>query len=203
MNSKLISYALDFTSFLLQKIKDKNNIKNVILFGSVAREEAGKESDVDLFVDVVKENKDLEKEINSIAGKFYDSAKFKRYWQLLDTKNEISLTIGKLDQWKELKPSIVSNGIVLYGKFKPETSGKPKVLFVWENISPNSKRVLFNKQLFGYKQHGKFYSGLVQKYNGERLGKGNLLVPWENYNVFHQLLKKHKITVKIKKIMEI
>ena len=35
--------------------KDKNKIRNIILFGSVAREEAVKNSDIDLFIDVIKE----------------------------------------------------------------------------------------------------------------------------------------------------
>lgn len=204
MSSKfLLPYALDFSSFLLQKIKDKSKIKSIILFGSVAREEASQKSDVDIFVDLIKESKETEIEISSIKEEFYRSAKFTRYWKLLGVRNEIQQVVGELNQWKELKSSIINNGILLYGKYKPEVKGKPKVLFVWENISPNSKRVLFNKQLFGYKQYEKFYPGLLQKYNGERLGKGNLLVFWDNYIVFHQLFKKHKVTVKIKKIMEI
>src|SRR3990167_7304033 len=101
MNSKLISYAMDFSSFLIQKIKEKEKIRNIILFGSVSRDEANKKSDIDIFIDLIKEE-------------------------------------------------------------------EHKVFFVWENIKPNSKRVLFNKQMFGYKQNKKFYQGLIQKYNGER-----------------------------------
>jgi len=60
MKSKLIAYAMDFASFLIQKIKNIDNINNIILFGSVAREEADKTSDIDIFIDVVKENAELE-----------------------------------------------------------------------------------------------------------------------------------------------
>ena len=203
MNSKLIAYALDFSSFLIQKIKDKNQIKHIILFGSVAREEADRNSDIDLFLDLVKENKATETETEKITAEFYKSVKFLRYWKLLGIKNELKLVVGELGKWKELKSSIISNGIVLYGRFNPEIKGKPKVLFTWENISPNSRRVLFNKQLFGYKQKGKFYLGLIQKYSGERLGKGSLLVDWDYSVLFHQLFKRHKITVRIKKILEL
>ena len=49
MGFKLIAYAMDFSSFLVQKVKEKYKIKNIILFGSVSREEAGKTSDVDIF----------------------------------------------------------------------------------------------------------------------------------------------------------
>ncbi len=197
-----MSYGMDFASFLMQKIKDKDYIKNIILFGSVSREEEDNESDVDIFIDVNKENPKLEKEINDILVSFLDSAKYKNYWKLLGVENEIKLTIGKLDNWGDLKTSIVSNGITLYGKFKSDIKGEHKTLFVWENIKPNSKRVLFNKQMFGYKHENKFYSGLLQKYEGERLGKGCVLVDLGHYMLFYKLFKKYKISVKIKKIID-
>ncbi len=203
MKSKLLAYAVDFVSFLLQKSKDTGKIKNIILFGSVAREEAAKTSDIDLFIDIIKEDKKLEKELLQISQQFLLSTKYKSYWKLLGLTNEIKLTVGVLDEWKELKPSIMSNGIVLYSKYKGEIkNGKHLTFFIWENVSPNSKRVLFNKQLFGYNQNGKFYSGLLQKYNGEKLGKGCIVVPLEHALVFHQLFKRYKITVKIRKVVE-
>lgn len=202
MKTNLISYGMDFASFLIQKIKDKDLIKNIIIFGSVSREEYDEKSDIDIFIDVSKENSKLEKEIEEILEKFLDSTKYKSYWKLLGINNEIKLTIGKLDNWKELKPSIIANGITLYGKFKSDIKGKHKTLLVWENIKPNSKRVLLNKQLFGFNQGKKFYPGLLQKYEGERLGKGCIIVPLENSLVFQKLFKKHRTTFKIKKIIE-
>ena len=193
---------MDFASFLIQKIKNKDLIKNIILFGSVSREESVEESDIDIFVDINKDNQNLEKEIIQILEQFLDSTKYKNYWKLLGIKNEIKLTVGILDKWKELKPSIVANGVTLYGKFKSDIKGEHKTFLVWENIKPNSKRVLFNKQLFGFKQKKRFYEGLLQRYNGERLGKGCIIVPLENSLIFQKLLKKHKIQFKIKKIIE-
>ena len=40
MKINLISYGMDFASFLIQKIESKDLIKNIILFGSVSREES-------------------------------------------------------------------------------------------------------------------------------------------------------------------
>jgi predicted nucleotidyltransferase len=201
--NKLTAYAMDFTSFLIQKTKNKDEIKNIILFGSVAREEAEKTSDIDIFIDTLKENPKIENEINGILEDFIDSTKYKNYWMPLGIKNEIKLTTGNLNNWKEIKPSIISNGILLYGKFKPEVKeGKHNVFFFWENIKPNSKRVLFNKQIFGYKHKGKFYSGLLQKYEGERLGKGCIVVPLEHSKIFQAFFKKYKKTVIIKKVLE-
>lgn len=203
MKSRLIAYAMDFASFLIQKMSNKGSIGNIILFGSVAREEADKASDIDIFIDVVKENAELENEINSHLQNFLDSAKYRNYWKMLGIENEIKLTVGELGKWKELKPAIISNGMILYGKFKPAVKeGRHLAYFIWENIKPNSKRVLFNKQLLGYKQTKKFYQGLVQKYNGQKLGKGCIEVPLEHSNLFHGLFKKYKIPVKIKKVLE-
>ncbi|MDO8508776.1 MAG: nucleotidyltransferase domain-containing protein [Nanoarchaeota archaeon] len=203
MKSELIAYAIDFVSFLIQKIKEKSEIKQIILFGSVSREEAQSNSDIDIFIDVIKEDKSLEKKIEKILDNFKESTKYKNYWKPLGIENEISLKIGQLEKWPSLKSSMISNGITIYGKFKPKiTEGKHKTFFIWENVAPNSKRVLFNKQLLGYKQKGKFYQGLLQKYQGERMGKGCILVPLEYAAQFHQLFKKYKITVKIKKVLE-
>lgn len=203
MNYKLIAYALDFTSFLLQKTKAGEQINNIILFGSVARGESGNDSDIDIFVDIAGEEKKITNDLNKCLDDFMKSAKYANYWRMLNIKNEIRLTIGELNKWEELQPSILSDGILLYGKFKAGIEkGVHKVIFVWENVKPNSKRVLFNKQMFGYKQGKKFYNGLIQKYHGERLGKGIIIAPLGSSNIFHQIFKRYKIPVKIKKFLE-
>ncbi len=203
MSSKLLPYAVDFVSFLLQKVKKREEIKNVILFGSVARGEEDKASDVDLFINTRIESFVLEKEYASILADFYSSTKYKHYWKLLGVANEIKLQAGILEKWKELQPSIIADGIIMYGKFMPEIKeGKHIVFFIWENISPNSKRVLFNKQLLGYNQNEKKYQGLLEKYHGERMGKGSIIVPLEYSAVIHTHFKKYKIAVKIKKVLE-
>ena len=203
MEFKLVSYAMDFASFLIEEIKDKEKIRNIILFGSVSRGDNDNNSDIDIFIDIVREDKKIEKEISRILMKFKDSVKFKNYWKLLGVENETKIMVGNLDNWKGLKSSIIANGILFYGKFKPFVEeGKHLVLFVWENIKPNSKRVLFNKQMFGYKQKGKFYEGLIGKYGAERFGKGCIIAPLEQSNIFHSLFKKYRIGVKIKKVLE-
>lgn len=203
MGSKLIAYAQDFASFLLEKTNFRPQIRAIILFGSVAREEAGKESDVDIFIDLIKENKVAEKEFAEINNRFLKSTKYKNYWQPQAIENPIKITSGILDQWKELHPSLIANGLILFGKYMPITKrGRHIALFTWENIKPNAKRVLFNKQVFGYRQNKKLYEGRLQKFNGERLGKGCITIPLEHSTFFLKLFRKFKITVKIKKVME-
>ena len=87
---ELISYAIDFVSFLLQNIKDKDKINSIILFGSVARDENDKESDIDLFIDTKEK---IEDEINKIKNNFHDSIKYKKYWALLGIKNDLNIIV--------------------------------------------------------------------------------------------------------------
>lgn len=203
MKYKLLAYALDFVSFLVQKSSIQDEIKNIILYGSVARGEAGRESDIDLFVDVIRERKEIEKDIKKRYEEFRESTKYKQYWKMLDIQNEIKINVGEIKKWKELQSSVVANGIVLYGKYKSMLNqGEHKAIFVWENIKPNTKRVLFNKQFLGYTQNKKHYEGLLQKHQGDRLGKGCVIVNLEHAAVIHNFFKKNKITVKIKKFIE-
>ncbi len=201
MKSNLIAYALDFTSFFVQKV-NLEEIRNIILFGSVARGEESRESDVDIFIDVVKENLSAEKKYSPIVELFRQSVKYKHYWKPLGVENQINLSIGKVEKWKRLHPSLVANGVTLYGKYTfPLKEGKHQAFFIWENIKPNSRRALFNKRLFGFKGAERFYSGLLQKYGGERMGKGCILVSLEQANMFLKFFRQNKVTVKIKKVL--
>ena len=199
---ELVSYALDFTSFLIQNIKDSARINSIILFGSVARDEATKESDVDIFIDTQGNEKNLEKEIKKITDQFFDSIKFKKYWQLLNVKNEINIIVGKLEEWK-LKDSMLGSSIILYQKYAPKLKeGKNMTILTWENVRQNSNRVMFNKKVFGYNYYGKFYNGLLQKYDGKKLGTNTIIVPIEHLNDFTKLFKEFKITLKIMRVFE-
>lgn len=200
--NKLLAYTLDFISFLLEHIKIEE-IKNIILFGSVARNEYDKESDIDIFIDVSNSEKYYKDIIPKIEDRFFKSYRFQNYWRLKEIKQPFNIIIGKLDQWKELKNSIISNGIVLYSKFKeiPENI-KYNVLFSFEKIKPESKRVTLHKKLFGYKKNNKIYEGILKKYNGIKIGGGSIIVPLEHQNIFHSLFKKLSINVKIIEFIE-
>jgi predicted nucleotidyltransferase len=199
-NKKLVAYAMDFASFLIEMI-DYKELKRIILFGSAARNEANEKSDVDLFIE--SDSKSIEKEIKKIKDDFFSSRRYKDYWHLKGINNDINISVGKIDDWKNLKNSIISNGILLYSKYYDSpANGKYKTLLYWENVKPESKRVAVSKRLFGYKKGKKRYTGLIQKYNGEKLGKGIIAVLSENEFAFLKLFKEMKITVKIKKIIE-
>lgn len=204
MNYDLRSYAMDFASFAILKLgAESDSVKSVVLFGSVARGDSSPKSDVDIFIDVISDEKELSKKIESITEEFYKSARFLKYWKLLNVNNEIKPVVGKLDEWKDLKKSIIFNGVVLYGRFLESSKrASKKILLLWENIKPQSRRVTINKQVFGYTHYGKKYGGLLSRYKGLKLGKGVIQVPLESYPVFMKLFRKHNIAVKIRYVLE-
>src|SRR3989344_8850555 len=189
MKNKLIPYAMDFASYFMEHMGD-SYVKNIILLGSASRGDAGGDSDVDTFIEMDERN---EKEAKKITEGFYKSRKFNDYWKLMGIENEIRPIFGRLDKWKQLHGSLLSDGIVIYGKFFKKTDGAHQVIFAWENVKSPSKRVMINKKIIGYTQGKKRYSGMLQKLGGTRLGKGCIVVPIENYSQFYDVFRKQKI----------
>lgn len=199
---ELISYASDFVSFLIQNLKEIESIKAIILFGSAARGEATKESDVDIFIDIVDKEESISKKVNEIKDKFFSSVKFKSYWKVLGTKNEISIIIGHLERWK-LKDSMLGNAVILYQKYAPKIDGgKSKAILSWGNIKPDSKRVMLNRKIFGYNYYGKFYKGIIERYNGKKLGANVVMIDIEGLNSIVKIFKNFKTAAKILRVFE-
>ena len=184
--NKLISLAMNFASFLVDRVK----IKSVILFGSVASGNFDKESDIDLFIETDKKNEKLVKTSLELYKKTKEYEKF----LLEGIKNEISVKVGSLDEWKQLKRSIISNGIVLYGRYlgKPEEL-KHQILFVL-NVKgiDRAKKISIWRKIYGYTQkiREKSYvsNGLAEK----KLGRGSFLASIENSQDIINFLKKNK-----------
>jgi len=93
--NELISYAMDFASYLIDKIPE---IDRIILYGSVARGDFDKDSDIDLFIDTKEK---IEKKIIKTLENYEKTSKFKE-WKLKSIDNEIHTIIGELDsdEWK-------------------------------------------------------------------------------------------------------
>lgn len=193
-NKDIIGYGLSFVSFIFPKLE---GIKEIILFGSVAREEAIKESDVDLFFNI--NNKDKEKEIKKIIqfelGKFYKS-KIAEIWSNKGIKNEIKVQIGKLEEWK-LKRSIISDGIILFSKYKK--SPEKLKAYVYFNINPISEVAKRNKilrKLFGRKEKGYDGKGLVEELMGKPQSLWSFFVPLENSKEIEKFFHDEKVSYK-------
>ncbi|MBI2672025.1 nucleotidyltransferase domain-containing protein [Candidatus Woesearchaeota archaeon] len=194
MNYKLISYAEDFVSFLLEKLnKESRNINQIILFGSVSRGEADNESDVDIFIDVINES--IEDKIKDIKEKFYESIKVKKHWDLLGIKNEINCSIGKLKEWPSLRRSLIANGILLFGKYKEDIKTEPYILFVVFPGKNRNKNIPVWRAIYGYTQKvGKkkyIKAGLIKEYDGKKLARGVFVIPLEHTNKISSFLRKY------------
>lgn len=179
MNYKYLGYALDFVSFLFEKFgKDADKINQVILFGSVTRGEFGKNSDIDLFIETEEKFND---KLNKIRDEFYESVKVKKYWSLIDIKNQINLSVGKLADWGDLQRSIIANGIILYAKYQKKAKSEHYYLFVVSPGKNRNKNLSIWRELYGYTQKvgKKSYvkEGFVKEYRGEKLARGVFTIP--------------------------
>lgn len=195
MKTMIKSYASYFVSYLLNEIRDLSNIQKIVLFGSVAREEATRESDVDIFVEIKKKSKKIEKNITNILEKFYGSREA-AIFKLKKIDNKINLIVGKLDEWPQLKDSIESTGILLYGPYiSSKTGGKKYIIISWDKIGIN--RGAFLNKIYGYKIKEKRYKGLIEQFNGIKIGKSSIMVPVEHRGDIFILIKKYNISAKV------
>ncbi|MCX6821784.1 MAG: nucleotidyltransferase domain-containing protein [Candidatus Aenigmarchaeota archaeon] len=194
MKNNMKAYASSFVSFLLGKLSDKiKDIDNIILYGSVAKGEATRESDVDIFIDT---KKNLKGEIENIIEEFYKSREAILF-KLQDIENEISVKVGELKKWKELHRSIASTGIVLWGRF--EAKEKPigsehRIIFYWDRIGKS--RGAFLNKIYGFKGKEKKYKGLIAEWNGEKTGKSCVMIPIRYKDEMVGLIKKYNVNAK-------
>ena len=192
----LKNYASYFVSYLLNNLKNINNIERVILYGSVAKDEDTKDSDIDLFIEAKKNTKRFEEDINNIKKNFYQSRE-STIFKSKGIDNNFSIKIGKLKEWKELARSIASTGIILYGPYETKelpSAIKHFIIIFWSKIGKN--RGSFLNKLYGFKIKQKYYQGLVARLNGKKIGKSCIMVPIEYKNDIFKLLKEHEVEAK-------
>ena len=191
------AYASYFTSYLLLNLKNIDNILSVILFGSVAKDEADRKSDVDIFIEFKKKNKRFEKEIMKITENFYKSREA-LIFKSKRIENKINIIIGRLGEWKSLEKSIGSTGITLYGKYvspKFKLKGKKYLIFFWDKIGKN--RGAFLNKIYGFTSGGKKYKGLLEIFEGKKLGKSSIMIPIEYREEIIKLIKYYNVNSRI------
>ena len=185
------AYALAFVAYIFKELNESKLIKKVILFGSGSRNEATKQSDIDIFIETDKKDKKLENKINSLVKDFYSTREYIQF-KLIGISNPIHIITGNLNEWKELKKSIESTGIILYAPYtSSEVSGKKNLLISWDNIGKN--RGAFLNKLYGFTIKGKKYLGLIEKYNGRKIGKSSIILPIEYKDEIFDMIKKYKV----------
>ena len=196
----LKAYVSYFVAYLLSNFKNLDNIKRIILYGSIAKDEAKEDSDVDIFIEVDKKTKKIENEIKNIEVEFYQSREAILF-KSKNIENKFSIKIGGLKNWKDLYKDIASTGIVLYGPYEAKElpSGvKHFIIIFWNKIGIN--RGAFLNKIYGFKIKNKYYSGLLLKFNGKKLGKSCIMLPIEYKKDIFRLLKEHKVEAKVLEI---
>ena len=195
----LIGYAESFVSFVIGDIGNK--INNIILFGSTARGDFTEKSDIDLFFDIKNrdEIKNIENILKNKLSKFYKSLIFKN-WNQKGVKREISVHVGILNEWK-LKRSIISNGIVLYGKYR-EIPGNLKqyIIIVNDSIKDIAKRNKVEREILGRKEKKYIKDGVLKSLGGNVLSNRVLIIPAENSDKIITLFNKEKVHFKLYEI---
>ena len=190
--NKLISYAMEFSSFLVRNCE----VDKIVLYGSVARGDFGEGSDIDLFVEADGKN---ERKIHRLIQDFYKT-EVARNSKLKGIENNISVIVGRLGskEWKDLNRAILNSGIVLYGKYKSNVEKSDSYsLFVFENIKPDKKRIAVFRKLFGFRVGKKSYPGLVNDLKGIKIGKGSILIPLESSMKIKDYFREKKIGFRI------
>ena len=196
--NKILAFTQDFVSFLIEDLEGIESIDKIILFGSTARQSADINSDIDIFIDT--RNKGLEKKIYLIRDKFYNSIKYLKYWKLQGIKNKLNVHIGELDKW-DLKRSIISDGITLFGKYEEKPKSIAYSLFKINLTANRNKKVGMWRKIYGYKQKvgKKVYDikGLIERYGGKKLAPTLFIVPLLHSQDVINFLRKEKVNHQI------
>ena len=202
--SKEIAYIYDFLSMVFESL-GTDKIREVILFGSVAKGSQDKKSDIDLFFNVKNKNeeKEIEEKLKSLLKSF--EVKAEKTWALKKIKFPINFIVGSLEDetWKNLRDEIASSGLMLYGQYKemPENLSQNYIFYYSLSNLPRKNKMKFIRKMFGYglKRGRKIYEqgGLIKEINGFKLGSNAILVPSQEVLKIKKLFRDFKISYKI------
>lgn len=202
----MMQYVYDFLSILFDKVEDSEKIRKIILFGSTARKEQKKNSDIDIFIDVNERNKpEIEELAMSALNEF--ELKASKSWKLKGINNTIVPIIDDIDKskWRELKNEIGTYGKIIYGDFKSQDEKQKNCLLLEYDLSKikqkNKMRVL--RGIYGYKikQKNKVYEqkGMVNEFNAEKVFNG-LIIPLEHHKKIVDFFRNNKIPIRMRRI---
>jgi len=199
--NEIIGYAMSFISALIscRQLSKQLLIRRAILFGSIARDDFNKDSDVDIFIDVY--SSDLEEKVKDIVNerlKHFEQSKLNKTWKLKGIENQISCSVGMLQEW-DLRTSVASDGVVLYGAFKDlSTDERPRyVLFMLESISDVTKRNRVVRKFIGRREKNFISKGLVKELHGTVLSSRAFMVPPEASERIARILGKENVEYRL------
>ncbi|HSE83085.1 MAG TPA: nucleotidyltransferase domain-containing protein [Thermodesulfobacteriota bacterium] len=192
-------------AFELAQEVSEFNVLYVILFGSVAKGKATRESDLDFFIvlDTDKSPSKFEdtEKIRDVAIRI--ERKYNRDIQVVFTNKEFH-GVDKYFVQKAL-----SEGIVLYAKSPKvqvhDLSLEPYT-FIACDLSklPQSSKMRLRNQLYGYETKKRYKNkvyrtkkpGLLDELNGRRLGIATFMIPKRNLTAVERLLDSFEVDYK-------
>lgn len=182
---------------ITNSLSEIREIKVVILYGSLGRNDFTSRSDIDLFIITSKDIKDMieEKiiELESQIGRNIQPT--------IRTEKQIKITDSGLLQ------NIFQEGKILflreYFDF-PVTfllEQKPFIIYKFNIINLKQKnKAQFNRELYGYKDKKYKYKGVIHKTGGSKLSSGCIIIPNNKKNLIISFFKKKRIKFKEIKI---
>lgn len=170
----LIALCYAYVSYLFREKNIQEKIKTIYLFGSVARGDFDKESDIDIFIDIEKTNEAFIKKASQNTLKKLYAIEGKK-WELKGILNPLAIKIGNLDEW-DLKESITREGIILFTQSNA-TRMQKYLLFSFMPAKEPKKRIRIIRKLFGRMEKEYHEQGVVQKHNGKILSPRVFFVP--------------------------
>ena len=188
-----------------RKVSELDNVRHIFLFGSVAREQADKRSDVDLCVIIDDVNK---KGISKIALDL--EKKYDKNIQLVISRN-----FSKLDKY--FVDKLLEEGVLLFSK-DPSIKLKDVKFEVFLLISyslrnlAHKDKMKIKARFYGYstkkmvnrKVYKSSYEGLIKQLNGLSVGAGAVLVPLRSAQPIISILDSFNVKyTKIKLLREI
>jgi predicted nucleotidyltransferase len=172
----------------LCKIED---VKAVILYGSLAREEFTSRSDIDLFILITKDKtrKEIHDKIIELESEIGRNIQptIRTITELPKTDTGLLQNIfqeGKILYLRE--PSDIPSAILL--------QQKPYLIYSFQISSLAQKdKVRFNRQLYEQIKKGYKYEGLLQEIGGQKLSAGCVMIPYEQKEKIKKFFKKFKV----------
>jgi hypothetical protein len=138
-------------------------------------------------------------------GQFETSVKVTRYWKLVGVRPVLSLIVGDLTVGEPLQPALWKDGRVLFGPYRGQSPslGQPLALISWGDVGSLSARTNVYRGLHGYGARSRRYAGLLEKFQGQRVSKGSILVPVSALQTFKALFRRQRVPIRIRVLYEL
>jgi len=176
---------------IAKKLSKVEDVKSVILYGSLARGEFTSRSDIDLFILTTKDKTQIEIHDKVIE---LEPEIGRNIQPTIRTSAELQKTDTGLLQ------NIFQEGKILYLKEPYDIPSaillqqKPYLIYSFQISSlPQKDKARFNRQLYEQKRKGYKYKGLLQEIGGQKLSAGCVMMPYEQKKKIEKFFKKFKV----------